>query len=119
MTIGAGIQHAWLARGDSVVVRGLHTSQGVLNYSMTMRDSTVIVRFDGTIPMPSAGIRILLPATTSTIRVTAALVDGTGELLPPATERLETAPDAFGVAQNPGNGFILRRQARTVVLTFR
>ena len=119
MTIGAGIQHAWLARGDSVVVRGLHTPQGVLNYSMTMRDSTVIVRFDGSIPMPSAGIRILLPATTSTIRVTAALVDGTSELLPPATERLQTAPDAFGVAQNPGNGFILRRQARTVVLTFR
>jgi len=119
MTIGAGIQRSWLAGGDSVVVRGLSTPAGVLNYTMTMRDSTFTVRFDGVIPMPGAGIRILLPSATLPIRITSAMVDGTSESLPPATQRIQYASDAFGTAQNAGNEFFLRQQARTVVLTFR
>ncbi|MEP6832688.1 MAG: hypothetical protein ABJB74_04805 [Gemmatimonas sp.] len=119
MTIGAGIQRSWFVRGDSVVVRGLHTPHGILNYTLTMRDSTVTVRFDNAIPMPSGGIRILLPSTALPFRITSAVVDGTSEPLPPATERIQIASDAVGIAQNPGNEFYLRHQARTVVLTFR
>ena len=119
MTIGSGIQRAWFARGDSVVVRGLNTSQGALNYTMTVRDSTVTVRFEGTIPMPTGGVRILLPAAASPLHITSAVVDGTRESLPPTTERIQVASDAFAIAQSPGNEFFLRHQARTVVLTFR
>lgn len=119
LTIGAGIQLSWIARGDSVVVRGLRTPQGILNYSVASRDSVVTLHFEGDIPIPAAGVRILLPSTPAPIRLTSIIVDGKSEPVSPTTVTESTGVDGRRIVQKPGNEFILRHQARTVVLTFR
>lgn len=106
LTIGAGIRASWLAGGDSVVVHGLRTLRGVLNYTVRMRDSIVVVHFSGKIPLPPAGIRILLPSDATPLFIRGVTVDGV---------RVPAGADTTGAY----DAFILRLPARTVVLRVR
>ncbi|HSJ06734.1 MAG TPA: discoidin domain-containing protein [Longimicrobiales bacterium] len=61
LVVGAGIQPAWLLGGDTIRVRGLRTEHGVVDYSMSGSDETVVMTFDGTAGVTAGAIRVQSP----------------------------------------------------------
>jgi hypothetical protein len=105
LVVGAGILPAWLARGDSVAVRGLRTPAGIVSYTMrlasidgsavTPREMTpgaavaVEIVLEPGVTAPSGGLVIRSPLDRP---LRAASVDGRAVQIAGAAVRLDHWP---------------------------
>jgi hypothetical protein len=92
LVIGAGILPEWLARGDTLVVRGLRTEYGTISYSMNLKGDAVEVRFSGSPRVPPGGIEVRSPLDRP---LRAASADGR------AVTRLDVTSDAVRLSAWP------------------
>jgi hypothetical protein len=71
LVIAAGIPAAWLVPGEPLLVRGLRTIWGPLDYALATDGESVELRIEGTLRVPPGGIVVdpPLPANVHTVTI--------------------------------------------------